>query len=582
MRSQHFRTIRQVRLIAILTLSTFIAMAMLLWPPMVVAAASISSQKPVRIRVRANKVVAAWTPIWRYFGYDEADYTYMKYGRRLIRQLSSMGSQPIYFRCHNLLTSGPAVPVPKWSATDVYTLNAAGKPVYNWKIVDRIFDTYVRNGAYPFVEVGFMPEALSTHPHPYQQKWTPFNKQPLFTGWSYPPKSYRQFGQLVYHWARHCLKRYGKAEVSHWYWEIWNEPNIPYWHGTLAQYCRLYDFSTAAIRRAIPNARVGGPAIAGTGSPASVRFLKGFLLHCSLGTNAVTGKIGSPLDFVSFHAKGQPRWIHDCVHMGITAQLHDIQAGFLTVAGFPGIRHLPIVVSECDPEGLAASPATVTKANRYRYGSIYAAYDAEIFARSMALARKLHVRLRGELTWAFEFEHMPMTPAFRTLAMNGVDLPIMNLMRMLAKMHGSQVAVKSTGSIPLAAIIRRGVPHGSDVSAIAARSRHALTVLIWNYADKDVDNSSRIVNLSVTGLPGSLSQAEFKIYLVSKNHSNAVTMWRKLGSPAHPDAVMYDRLRKAGMLAQFGPTVTAGVKNGRSSFAFPLRRQGVVLAVFRW
>lgn len=584
MRFPFFKAYRPVPLKAVLALSAFSIVFILLSPQNSLRAAAnpAPTDQTVSITVRANETIAPWNPIWRFFGYDEADYTYMKYGRRLIGQLAHIGPQPVFFRCHNLLTSGPAVPFPKWSATDIYTLNSAGKPVYNWKIVDRIFDTYIRRGAHPFVEVGFMPQALSLHPHPYQQHWTPTNHKPLFTGWSYPPKSYHQFGQLVYHWARHCLHRYGKAEVSRWYWEIWNEPNIPYWHGTLAQYCKLYDYTAAAIRRAIPGARVGGPAVAGTGSPQAVRFLKGFLLHCSLGKNAATGKIGAPLNFVSFHAKGQPKWRSAHVQMGITAELHDLQAGFLTVAGFPRIRHLPIIVSECDPEGLAASPATVTKANRYRYGSIYAAYDAEIFARSLALARKLHVNLRGELTWAFEFENMPMTPAYRTLAMNGVDLPIMNLMRMLAKMHGSQVKAQSTGGLPLNTILRHGVPHGSDVSAVAARGRHQLAVLIWNYADVDTTSSSAMVNLAVSGLPADLHHANFQLYLVGKHHSNAVTLWRKLGSPAHPNPVAYNQLRLAGLLARFGPSVTATVAGGKSSFSFPLRRQDVALAVFRW
>src|SRR5262249_2373826 len=149
-------------------------------------------------------------------------------------------------------------------------------------------------GAKPFVEIGFMPEALSTHPRPYQHTWP---KGGIDTGWAYPPNSYSKWDELIYEWVRHCVGKYGRSEVESWYWEVWNEPDIFYWNGTPEKYDELYDHPAAAVKRALPSARVGGPGSTGPASPKAAAFLRQFLQHCAG---------GAPLDFISYHAKGRP------------------------------------------------------------------------------------------------------------------------------------------------------------------------------------------------------------------------------------------------------------------------------------
>ena len=212
----------------------------------------------------------------------------------------------MFFRAHNLLTSGDGAPALKWGSTGAYGEDATGRPAYHWVLLDRIFDTYTHQGVRPYVEIGFMPEALSIKPEPYQHHWTPQAAyDEIYTGWAYPPKDYVKWAELVYRWSRHCVERYGRAEVESWYWEVWNEANIGYWRGTPAEFHKLHDFAINAVRRALPTARVGGPDVAGSGGT----FMRDFLAHCLHGTNHATGQIGTPLDFVSFHAKGAPKTI---------------------------------------------------------------------------------------------------------------------------------------------------------------------------------------------------------------------------------------------------------------------------------
>ena len=83
------------------------------------------------------------TPIWAWFGYDEPNYTYMKDGKKLLSELAALSPVPVYVRAHNLLTSGDGIAALKWGSTNAYTEDEQGKPVYNWTIVDSIFDTYI-------------------------------------------------------------------------------------------------------------------------------------------------------------------------------------------------------------------------------------------------------------------------------------------------------------------------------------------------------------------------------------------------------------------------------------------------------
>ncbi len=381
------------------------------------------AQQPVIIQIDAATKLGALKPVWSYFGYDEPNYTYMPNGRKLIQELSDLSYAPVHIRTHNLLTTGNGTPSLKWGSTNAYTEDSAGNPIYNWTIVDRILDTYVQAGAIPFVEIGFMPKALSTHPEPYQHT---FPKGDIFTGWAYPPKDYAKWGELVHAWVKHCVEKFGEAEVSRWDWEVWNEPNIGYWHGSPDEYDKLYDYTADAVKRALPHARIGGPGSTGPANAKADAFLRQFLEHCSSGRNYVTGTNGAPLDFISFHAKGRPQWLEDHVRMGLSPHMQDVSAGFEIVRTFAKFRDLPIVLTESDPEGCAACSSPQ---NAYRNGALYAAYVATATKTILQLAGRDRANLQGILTWAFEFEGQPYFHGYRTLATNGIDKPVLNVFR---------------------------------------------------------------------------------------------------------------------------------------------------------
>ena len=201
--------------------------SMRLFAPVLLCAsfAAAFAQQPVTIRVDASRRLGSFKPVWNFFGYDEPNYTYTENGSRLIRELAELSETPVQIRTHNLLTTGSGMSGLKWGSTNAYTEDASGGPVYDWTLTDKIFDTYLRAGAKPFVEIGFMPKALSSQPEPYAPVWkTPADFGKYFLGWSYPPKDYQKWSELVYQWVEHCSRKYGKSEVETWSWEVWNEP----------------------------------------------------------------------------------------------------------------------------------------------------------------------------------------------------------------------------------------------------------------------------------------------------------------------------------------------------------------------
>jgi xylan 1,4-beta-xylosidase len=534
------------------------------------------------ISVDLSKEIGGMKPVWSWFGYDEPNYTYMKDGKKLLSELAAMSSVPVYIRAHNLLTSGDGIPSLKWGSSNAYTEDANGNPVYNWTIIDRIFDTYIERGMKPLAQMGFMPRDLSSKPEPYRHYWKPGDPyDDIYTGWRYPPKDYAKWGELIFQWVKHSVERYGKQEVESWYWELWNEPDAKYWGGTVEEYCKLYDFSAEAVKRALPGARVGGPHITGPASANASRFLLEFLRHCESGTNYVSGKIGTPIDFIAFHAKGAPRFIDNMVRMNMGAQLRQISRGFEIVASIPKYKDLPIIIGECDPEGCAACGMTIYPQNGYRNGTMYSSYTASSFAKIYELARFHNVNLIGVVSWSFEFEDQPWFHGFRDMATNGVDKPVLNVFRMFGMMKGQLVEVSSVKGFTFKMVIDSGVHKGrSDINAIAAREKNTATIMLWNYYDDDIPVPDAIVYLKVSSLPAKTVQVtQFKI---DKTHSNSYEVWKKMGSPQNPSPDQYTELENSGKLQMAGLPETINTMSGTVEMPVILQGQCVVFFKIDW
>lgn len=543
--------------------------------------AQIPASSPVVIQVDLAKPIGAYKPIYSWFGYDESNYTTMKYGRQLLTELHDLSPVPVYIRTHHLLTSGNGVPELKWSSSNVFSLSADGKPVYDFTITDQTFDAFIKAGVRPMVELGFMPRDLAATVPGVDTYQVHYPANTTSGASNNPPKDYALWGELVRRYTAHLVERYGKAQVSNWYFEVWNEPDISYWHGTPADYFKLYDYAVAGVRAALPNAIVGGPATTGPNSEKAALFLDDFLKHCLNDKSAADGN-SIPLDFISFHPKGHPTVVDGHVRMGIGNELQATEAGFAMVAKYPRFIHLPIILSEADPEGCAACSMKVNPANAYRNGPLYATYTAAAMKALFELQDRTKVNLIAMLSWSFEFEGKDYFEGFRTLATNGIDKPILNVFRMAGMMSGDRVFTSSTGRVPLQ-VAPVGSPMAApDVDALSTKSEREAAVMLWNYDSDDLPAPGAPVQVNIIGIPAGVSKVLLEHYRIDDSHSDSYTVWKAMGSPQAPTAEQYARLRQAGQLELLSSPEWLGVNDGKVTIETDLPRQATSLLRLTW
>lgn len=309
--------------------------------------------------------------------------------------------------------------------------------------------------------------------------------------------------------------------------------------------------------------------------------MREFLTHCAEGTNAVTGKVGTPLDFVAFHAKGNPRVIEGVVQMDMGSQLRDIRAGFEIVRSFDAFKDLPVILGESDPEGCAACSIEHYPHNAYRNGTMFSSYTAASFARKYELADETGVNFLGAVSWSFVFPEQPWFAGFRSLATHGVDKPVLNVFRMFGMMHGNRVEVSGDLAYNARAICSGSVRGDSpDIGALAAADNRSAAVLVWNYHDKNIDAPASLVEVTIAGIAA--KQALLHHYRIDKEHSNAYEVWKQMGSPQNPSSEQIDHLEKAGQLQLLTSPEWINVKDGRAIIPMMLPRQGVSLIRLEW
>jgi xylan 1,4-beta-xylosidase len=551
----------------------------------------------VSIQVDLAKSLGPYRSISRWFGYDEINFTTGKYGSQLLPELHDLSPVPVYIRAHHLFTSGDGQPKLKWSSTNVFSLDANGKPVYNFTILDQIFDEYKAAGVRPMVELGFMPKDLASGTMDYEFPYPNTIKGAVQS----PPRDYAMWGELVRRVVEHFVQRYGRDEVATWYFEVWNEPDISYWQGTPEQYFKLYDYSVAGVRKALPNARVGGPGSTGPGSQRAITFLTNFLNHCANDKNAATGD-PIPLDFISFHPKGSPRLVPPGpgetahIRMGLQNEIGAAANGFRTVAASAKYHDLPIILSEADPEGCAACSAKENPNNAYRNGPVYPTYTAAAMKAFFDLAAESKVNLIGMVTWAFEFEGKQYFEGFRTLATNGIDKPVLNVFRMAGLFSGDRVAATSSAAISADDIAKSGVRDQPDsaggiqgnaratlyVDAFATKSAHEAAVMLWNYHDEDLPVPAAQVTVKISGIPAGVSKVLLEHFRIDDTHSNAYTVWVAMGSPQAPTPEQYAQLKAAGQLQTLTSPTWLDVTAGSVTVTTTLPREATSLLHLTW
>ena len=544
----------------------------------------MSEPKQVRIAVDAGKQLGALPHVWNYIGYDECNYTYTPEGQELLAKFGSMQEKPYYVRTHYILCTGNAHGTYKWGSSNVYIEDDDGNPIYDFTIIDLIFDGIVKNGLKPFVELAFMPQDL-VDPKYYDagsetRRMTEYRNY----GHACPPKDYQKWYDLIYALVSRMVTRYGAAEVATWYWELWNEPNGQmYWRGTIDEFNKLYDYTAAAVKAAHPQARVGGPATTGPGRGKNAAlFFERFVAHCVGEVNAVTGQVGTPLDYVSFHVKGSqfrsgPR--QKVASPPSTKWLYQqVRQGYEILSKYPGLNQLECVLSEADPDGWAAGGVGDHPVHNFRNTEYYASYVASTFDKILRFGLEKNWDVRP-LTWAFLFVGERCFEGTRTFSTQGIDKAVFNLFRIYTRLGDEMVAMHSSGAQDVLAYPDLwGAASAPDVTGFATLTEDGhLRLMLYSHHDLIDYRGSSTVELELANLPGGDRPLTLRHYRIDATHSNAYAEWLRQGSPMYPTPGQYAAIQARDGLELLEAPRTVSPQGGALRLSFSMPAHGISL-----
>ena len=384
----------------------------------------------------------------------------------------------------------------------VYDEDKNGNPVYNFSYVDQIYDGLLQNGVRPFVEISFMPRKLALRPQDVHPFWY---KQIVS-----PPKDYAKWDDLIQHFAQHLVDRYGIDEVSQWYFEVWNEPNIDFWSGDPKQatYFELYDHTARALKRVSPRLRVGGPAT------SAAHWVDAFLAHC------VQEKV--PVDFVSTHGYADDT-VEDLFHTHENIPMDQRVC-----------RAVKKVHDQIAASGLPTLPLMWTEWNVPSFGRLQARDTIYVGAALADDIRQCDGLVNEMSFWTFDdvFEEggvvkEPFHGGFGLIAAGGIKKPSFNAFALLHTLGQERLANATPNLL------------------VTRRRDGALVLAAWNLVDPDQAGRTISMSLRFQGVkPG----AEVHISRLDSDDGNTLRAYDAIGRPRYPTLSQIRQLNEAAMV----------------------------------
>ena len=539
--------------------------------------------KTVQVKVDAAKWAGNLSHNWNYVGYDECNYTHSPGGIELIKKFGNL-EKPYYMRAHHMLCTGTCHGHYKWGSTNVYNEDENGKAVYDFSVIDKMCDIWLNNNCKPFFEIGFTPMGLADMSDIEDRHRQLYNEYKRI-GWSRPPKDYDKWYDLIRALIVHLLGRYGQAELESWYFEMWNEPDADYyWKSNVEEFCKLYDYTEAAVHDACPSLRFGGPATCGTPEKdgRAATFLRKFLGHTKSGKNYRSGASGTRLDFTSFHAKGGGYSFTTNKTLGKTPSVKvlvdqvRLSCGIIKEYGY---GDLECILSEADPDGWAAGGRFDNPAFNFRNTSYYASYVASAYKQLRDLEDELKMDIRP-LAWAFMFEGERCFEGTRTFSTQGIDKAVFNLFKLYAKLGSQLLGLSSTACKDLQKYKDFwGTGEGAEIDGWATLSgTKSVEALIYCHQDSWDTDVLYPVEFSAENLP---FKGPYKIthYRIDGDHSNAYAEWQRQGRPDWPDASQYEAIKARSALELLEPLHTVVPLDGKLKLSFDMPVQSVSLII---
>ncbi len=410
----------------------------------------------------------------------------------------------------------------------VYDEDAGGHAVYNFSYVDQVYDGLLEHHIRPFVELGFMPRKLAARAvlHPFWYKPSPS-----------PPKDYAKWDGLISVFAKHLIERYGIEEVSKWYFEVWNEPNIDFWAGEPKQgtYFELYDHTARALKAVSSRLRVGGP------STAQAAWADAFIRHVA--------EADVPADFVSTHV-----YANDTSEdvFGTNEHLRRDQMVCLAVKKVheqitsSAKPHLPLIWSEYNAS--YKNEPDITDA------PFMAPWLADTIAQCDGLVDVMSYWSFSDVFDEQGVIRQPFYGGFGLIAEGGIPKPAYNTFQLLHKLGNQRARTAAQSAL------------------ITKRDDGAWVIALWNFPAGPQATAKRFV----VHLPQGSRAQQALVSIVDETHGNVLPVYKSMNSPQYPTESQIQKLKQA---AQLPPAQTLQIKDG--TVALEIRSPGLALLEIR-
>jgi xylan 1,4-beta-xylosidase len=400
----------------------------------------------------------------------------------------------------------------------VYSEDGQGNPLYNFSYIDQIYDGLLAAGVRPFVEISFMPDQLAAS-HTLHPFWYHPNVA--------PPKDWSRWDDLITAFAQHLIERYGIDEVSQWYFEVWNEPNLDFWAGQPKQetYWELYDQTATTLKKVSPRLRVGGPAT------AQAAWVDAFIRHCA--------DKHVPLDYVSTHvyandtAKDVFGTREDIPRDQMVCRAVDKVHGQIKSSPLP---NLPLIWSEFNAS----------------YKNEHDVTDSDYMGPWLAdTIRQCDGLVDFMSYWSFSdvFEEQgvvkaPFYGGYGLIAEDGIPKPAFNTFKLLHQLGDERIQLNS------------------DSALLTRRKDGTLVLALWNYSPPGQDDPSKTITLRFQGT----NAKHALISRVDQAHGDVNPAYERMGSPRYPTQVQIKQLQGA---AEVPAAETSDIKNGELTITLP-------------
>ncbi len=488
--------------------------------PIILLLAGFSAvPEKVTVQVDATKSVGKLDPFWASQIIHPTEFLLTEWGRNFVHLLKESGAALQYIRIYN-------------QPERAIRIGSDGRISYNWDHFDQMADLILSTGNK--LEIAFfgMPVELAVHPESVRKR--PYGAVVCTS----PPKDYKQWEELCADFTRHVIDKYGLREVKKWTFRCWNEPDGGFWYKSdLNEYLKLYDYFAKGVKGVNSEIKIGGPALTSTGTwkkPENFRF---FLEHIVNGKNFATGEKGSPIDFIAIHTyggsnggPGQGRKSPEVDYMmDQQIRLADIRDKF------PSLKNIPIHVEEWGvtsggTTGVDTKPSTDIRNSQYG-----AAFLTNWVGRHIQMRQENDRKIDKFTFCSSGYEIIPERDfmGYRTFdTKSGFYKPILNAYTLLSKMGPEMLTVKTSES-------------NGNVIAYASRDKNRITVVVTNYQSDQINNEGITypvsLNINMPWKPN--TKLTIKHWRIDQDHSNAYTIFKKLGAPALPNPIEVDEIK---------------------------------------